>query len=74
MDLGEKLKGLIEKRTCLTCGAVFKRIPAGNGKEEVTTLQQFADHQIVHQPTPEQWHTAYKKIEAIRNRSRSASI
>lgn len=72
MDLGEKLRQIIQKRVCQVCGAEFERIPATKDEEEKTALQQFSDHMITHQPTPEQWAKAYDKIQKSRLRNASS--
>ena len=57
-----------EKRVCGVCGAEFrdKKDRAGNVVE--STLNQFADHQASHNPSPAQWAEAHKRIEAGKNR------
>jgi|SRR5580765_8486642 len=45
-------------RMCGLCGAEFQN------DEEQTSLQKFADHQAEHNPSPAQWATAHKRIQA----------
>ena len=65
MDLG-KLSELAERRVCKECGAEFKTKMVDG--QQVKALAQFADHLIMHQPTPEQWKTAYEKIQSLKER------
>ena len=66
MDLG-KLAELSHHRKCLECGAEF------DTNKEQTALQQYADHLIIHQPTPEQWSNAYDKIQEGKERAKKQS-
>lgn len=61
MDLG-KLSELSYRRRCRECGEVFETRKFGDG-QQVTALQQFAEHQVQHQPSPGQWTEAYLKIQ-----------
>ena len=52
-------------RKCNDCGMTFTET------KEKTELVQFCDHIIIHQPTPEQWHNAYKMLEAGKERAKA---
>ncbi len=61
MDLGI-LQDRQNHRVCQVCGAEFRT------NEKETALAQYADHSVIHQPTPEQWAGAYDKIQEAKER------
>ena len=66
MDLGILLERS-HHRVCQVCGAEF------DTNKEATALAQYADHSIIHQPTPEQWAKAYEKIQESKERAKERS-
>lgn len=46
----------------MVCGQVFKTDP-DSVKDGLTAMQKFADHSMTHGFTPEQWQTAYHRIQ-----------
>jgi hypothetical protein len=52
-----------ETRTCGICGAKF-RDTEEKGKVTVTALEKFTDHIAEHNPTPDKWTEAHKRIQA----------
>jgi len=61
MDLG-KLREIADKRVCSQCGEVFRTKEVDG--QQVGALAQYADHSVIHQPSPAQWTEAYAKIQA----------
>jgi hypothetical protein len=61
MDLG-KLNQLAVHRVCPFCQREF------DSDKEHRALEKFCDHLTEHQPTPQQWHEAHKKIAAAKNK------
>ena len=59
-----------EVRVCHECGAEFGEIPETKDSPAVTALEQFSDHQGVHNPSPAQWAEAHKRIEAGKERAK----
>ena len=62
-DLG-KLAELSHHRKCVVCGMEFET------DEKGSALAQYADHSIIHNPTPGQWTEAYEKIQAGKERAK----
>lgn len=52
-------------RKCYACDVTFTET------KEKSELVQFCDHVLKHQPTPEQWHNAYKILEAGKERAKA---
>ena len=53
MDLG-KLRKMSEYRKCNDCGAEFR------SDENLSAMQKYADHSVIHNPTGAQWSEAYE--------------
>lgn len=53
-----------DHRVCWVCGAHFKTVPGTLGTEELSAMQQFADHMGVHNPRPAKWAEAHQRIRA----------
>ena len=60
-----------EKRTCGWCGATFRDTVDGKGSIQKTALEKFSDHQLLHNPTPDKWAEAYRRIEKSREANRT---
>jgi 3-hydroxy-3-methylglutaryl CoA synthase len=52
-------------RKCKECGAEFRET------KDKTELAQFADHSVIHQPTPGQWTDAYNMIQDGKERAKA---
>lgn len=57
-------------RVCGICGATFEGEAGTKEKLEVTSLQQFVEHQADHNPSPAQWTEAHNKIQAGKQRQK----
>lgn len=64
MDLG-KLSELSQWRVCKECGPGFEV------RKEESVLKQFSNHTIIHNPKPEAWVEAHRRIEAGKERAKS---
>jgi len=50
---------------CITCNAVIKTVG------DQTELDARADHYAIHNPTPAQWASAYKLMQAAKEKNKS---
>src|ERR1700690_4328205 len=50
-------------RVCGICGAEFMDLPGSKDRAAVSALEQFSDHQTMHNPSPAQWGEAHRRIQ-----------